>query len=296
MNTKQKTNWWIDLVLFAGFIVTFFMDLTGMELHQWIGILTGILAAYHLLAHLDWVTTITKRIFTKAPGRARAYYFLAGLLLAEFSLIVLTGLVLSTWLNLPLTNYTAWLNIHITFSIAALMTVLLKLILYWRWIAKIARSIFARPAAAPSGNLAVQSVKVRSGQVGRREFLKVIGIAGAASVLALSNASKALAETISENREVASVDNTNSSGSAFGTETQSATEAAITQETPAAETAIPTQETAQNSTEAVVQSSDSSAFSGSCTVRCHKGCSYPGHCRKYTDFNDNGLCDLGECM
>jgi hypothetical protein len=31
-------------------------------------------------------------------------------------------------------------------------------------------------------------------------------------------------------------------------------------------------------------------------VRCDRRCSYPGHCRKYTDSNGNGRCDLGECL
>ncbi|QRN84136.1 hypothetical protein JR338_05190 [Chloroflexota bacterium] len=33
-----------------------------------------------------------------------------------------------------------------------------------------------------------------------------------------------------------------------------------------------------------------------CTVQCARGCSYPSHCRRYTDANGNGLCDLGECL
>jgi hypothetical protein len=33
-----------------------------------------------------------------------------------------------------------------------------------------------------------------------------------------------------------------------------------------------------------------------CTVRCPNGCSYPGRCRRYSDGNKNGLCDLGECL
>jgi hypothetical protein len=33
-----------------------------------------------------------------------------------------------------------------------------------------------------------------------------------------------------------------------------------------------------------------------CTKRCPRGCSYPGHCRRYTDSNNNGYCDLGECL
>lgn len=27
---------------------------------------------------------------------------------------------------------------------------------------------------------------------------------------------------------------------------------------------------------------------------CNRDCSYPGHCRRYTDQNNNGRCDLGE--
>lgn len=34
MDPEQKTNWWIDLAPFAGLIVTFFRDQTGIELHQ----------------------------------------------------------------------------------------------------------------------------------------------------------------------------------------------------------------------------------------------------------------------
>ncbi len=33
-----------------------------------------------------------------------------------------------------------------------------------------------------------------------------------------------------------------------------------------------------------------------CVVRCPNGCSYPGRCRRYIDGNNNGKCDLGECL
>ena len=66
MNTKQKTNWWIDTVLFIGFITTFFLDLTGVEAHQWIGILSGALAAYHLLIKR---TRGTRFLFGMRPRR-----------------------------------------------------------------------------------------------------------------------------------------------------------------------------------------------------------------------------------
>ncbi len=42
MNKKQIHYWWIDAFLLAVFIAAFFLNLTGLELHQWIGIVGGI--------------------------------------------------------------------------------------------------------------------------------------------------------------------------------------------------------------------------------------------------------------
>jgi hypothetical protein len=103
--------------------------------------------------------------------------------------------------------------------------------------------------------------------MGRREFLQVMGIAGAVSFLALSNASRGLAET--------------------GATTDAATTEVDTTENLDAQTVPTTVDESIPST--------SSSSSSSCTVRCRKACSYPGHCHRYVDANDNGRCDLGEC-
>jgi len=262
MNTEQKTNWWIDFTLFAGFITTFFLDLTGVTAHQWIGILCGVLVVYHLFLHLDWVGVVSKRFFGKASGQARTYYVLDVLLLLGFALIGVTGLVISTWLNLSLSNFTTWLNIHITISIATLVTLLWKLAFHWRWIVRTTRKIWAEPMTSPAQNVVVQSAKISSGRMGRREFLQVMGVVGAASFLALANASKGLAENVTT------------------------TESTVTEE-------VDTQTTSN----AVISSNQSSSSSSnsSCTVRCQKACSYPGHCHRYVDTNNNNRCDLGEC-
>jgi hypothetical protein len=54
----------------------------------------------------------------------------------------------------------------------------------------------------------------------------------------------------------------------------------------AAPTTVPTQ--------ASVAASQNTA--ATCSVRCRRGCSFPGHCRRYIDSNGNGKCDLGECL
>jgi hypothetical protein len=257
MNTKQTSKLWVDITLFAGFIVAFFLDLTGVALHQWIGMLGGALAGYHLIVQWDWVEAVNRRFFGRTSGRARLYYLMDGMILIGFASIIGTGLLISTWLNLSLTYSEAWRVLHILASIATLLVVLVKLSLHWRWIALAARCAFARPVPAQSSPVPQRRMPASRG-ISRGEFIGVMGVVSLASFLALINASQGLANVQSPESD------------------------------------------ASSSSTSVQTGSSSSAFSSSetssCMVRCGRGCSYPGHCRRYTDGNNNGLCDYGECL
>jgi hypothetical protein len=257
MNTGQKTKWWVDAALFSGFIIAFFLDLTGTGLHQWIGIAGVALAAYHLVTHWSWVRAVSQRFFGRTSGRARLYYLIDAAIFVGFAAIVSTGLVISTWLSLSLTNYAAWLAVHIASSITTLLLVLLKLGLHWRWIAIATRNSLSQPAVAQRRPIPVQqSVGVK--RVSRREFMEVMGVTGVASLFALTGATSGLKNL------------------------QSAAETASAQTVTSSSTL--------NSTSA------NSSTSSACVVRCNRGCSYPGHCGRYTDANNNNRCDFGECM
>jgi hypothetical protein len=91
----------------------------------------------------------------------------------------------------------------------------------------------------------------------------MMGIVGTASFLALISASKSLAESTA------------------------ATAAATTAE-------VDTQNVADTDSNANLSTSSSS--SSSCAVLCHRGCSSPGHCRRYVDTSNNNRCDLSECI
>lgn len=68
---KQKSNWFVDGILFTGFLIAFFLDLTGVPLHQWLGIFIGTFCSYHLLAHWTWVKAVTRCYFGSTSGQAR---------------------------------------------------------------------------------------------------------------------------------------------------------------------------------------------------------------------------------
>jgi hypothetical protein len=262
---QQKSNWILDALLFIGLLVAFAMDWTGLPMHQWIGVFGGLLATYHLILHWDWATSVTMRFFGKTSHQARTYYLLDAAIMIGFYLIVITGIVISTWLNLALTNYTAWVDFHITTSILTLILVVLKISLHSRWIVRVARQSIFRPVPQPAPVIrtapvlkSVPAPVSASGMMTRRDFLKLMGIVGVASLAAVSF-------TFNNNQEAQ------------------------------AGTAVTDSSVSQSASQAYPSSSTTTTTTASCAVQCNKRCSFPGNCHRYQDTNGNNRCDFGEC-
>jgi len=276
---KQFLNYAIDALLLVGFLVAFFLDLTGLDGHQLLGTAIFIFSAYHLILHWDWVISVTRRLFEKVAPLAKAYYLLDAVLLVGLFLITETGIVISSWLKLELANYTLWLDLHILVSIATLVALVLKIGLHWKWIVNTTRRIFARPQIRlpQAGMPRAQPVLVKVNS-SRREFVALMGVVGAASVIASANGLQSLTSAQSQ------MDLSTQVGASFSP------------------TAAPQASSSSKSGSALQAAPNSSAPSSSgstttaCRVRCSKGCSYPGRCRRYVDANSNKKCDLGECL
>ena len=238
------------------------LDLTGLVLHQWLGLAVGLLAVYHLLAHWGWVKAVSQRLLERTSAQAQLYYLVDAGLLTGFSLVVISGLVVSTWLDLSLANYAYWRNLHEIVTLLTLGLIVVKVGVHGRWIVKIGRKVFqSEHQRTASPTVAVRPAPA-SNSLDRGDFLRLMGIVSAAALLATVSALR---------EEEASI------------ESASASQAEIEEE-------IPAQVSSRSGA-----SSGSSSSSG-CSVRCTRGCSYPGHCRKYVDANNNNRCDLGECM
>ena len=136
---KQKHNWLIDAALFLAFLLSFWLELTGVEVHQWLGVAIGVVAGYHLVTHWTWVKSVTDRFFKQTSRQARLYYVIDATVLIGLATISVTGLVISTWLDLALANFSAWKTIHVIASLSTLTAVVVKLGLHWRWIVATAR-------------------------------------------------------------------------------------------------------------------------------------------------------------
>jgi hypothetical protein len=248
---KMKTNksiwkWVINLVLWVGFIIAFFLDLTGLDVHQWLGLALGALAGYHLVQHWKWVQAVNNRFFTSTSRQARGYFLIDAAILTGFVLIVGSGVLISSWLSLANTAFLV--NLHVTSSILTLLLVVIKLGLHWRVIIQTVQKYYITPLVTRQPALAPAPVSAR---ITRRSFLTLMGIVGVAAGAAITN---------------------------------------VNADTPSAAAAPAATQTSTQSQTATTNTSASA-----CVLRCNKGCSYPGRCRRYTDTNQNGKCDLGEC-
>jgi hypothetical protein len=259
-NNTHKKNWFIDVGLFIGFWVASMLDLTGLAVHQWLGLGVTILAGYHLVKHWTWVKSVTSRLFGGTSDQARRFYLIDTGLMIGFSMILLTGLVISTWFDLSLANDAAWRNIHVTVTILTMILIVLKIGAHWRWVVREGQRILSL-APRSSAKLPNQVGRPQTSRLARREFLTLMGIV---SVAALIPVHSALVNRASSDIDAAGVQAEKQD--LLATQLSSAS----------------------------VAGSENTA-SSSCVVRCPRGCSFPGRCRRYVDTNQNERCDLGEC-
>jgi hypothetical protein len=289
----QKHNWLIDIAIMTGFLLSFFLNVTGLLLHQWLGVGVTVLMLVHLYLHWDWVTAVFKRIFGKTSGRARIYLLLDAVIMLGVVVILETGLAISTWLNLDFNNFSTWVDIHVYSSLITLGLVVIKVGLHWRWIVATAGKIFARkprirlqqplrPVPVPV------SVPALTRNVNRRQFLVLMGVVGTASVVAASNVLSRVKTVQSAALASASTPAT----SPAQAETQLAQVQGISSSATQG-TATHTNATATPVPQVAYNNPSQSTI---CQVRCPRGCSYPGQCRRYIDTNQNKKCDLGECI
>jgi hypothetical protein len=237
------------------------------------------------LMHWNWVRTVTERFFNHCSAQARSNYILDVLLFAGLSVILFTGLVISSWFNLAATSYGFWRLIHVAASVVSMITLVVKLALHWKYIAAVFKPV--RPAQTSISNQAINSGRNMDPKlVSRREALRVIGTVSVLGVVSILKASSAL-RTV----EAAALPEPTLNTQAY----TPVNSAVSSQPTATPTTAVQPTASAQNA-QAPSVSQASNPADENCVVRCNKGCSFPGRCRRYTDANNNQRCDLGECL
>ncbi|MBK8905831.1 MAG: DUF4405 domain-containing protein [Anaerolineaceae bacterium] len=141
--TRQKLsetarNLFVDLAIAIGFLITLQPHFTGMILHEWLGISLGGAFLLHILLHWRWLYATTSRFFTKLARQSRVNFVLNLVLLIDFTIVTLSGILISEevlpLLGLQGSHDMAWRLLHTISAELSVWLVGLHIALHWKWV------------------------------------------------------------------------------------------------------------------------------------------------------------------
>ncbi|MHC1719656.1 MAG: DUF4405 domain-containing protein [Clostridiaceae bacterium] len=141
MNKKFKIKMVIDLIMLILWIVLMDLNLTGVFVHEYLGIGIIALIIIHNLLNLRWIAGVISN-FKKSPGKVK--FVLNLVLMALTVLIGVSGVMISTDIlpTLSRANISVWQYIHKTASYGGMLLISVHIGLHWSMIAGALKKAF----------------------------------------------------------------------------------------------------------------------------------------------------------
>ena len=136
---RRSLRWFVvDVALFAAFVAVLDVPLTGIAVHEWLGIAMGVGVVVHLVQHTSWIVTTTRRLFGTCSFRNRLNYLMMLALHASFLAVIVSGLVISEaalpFLGITIDPAAFWLWLHLASVGWVLWLTALHLALHSSWV------------------------------------------------------------------------------------------------------------------------------------------------------------------
>lgn len=133
----------MPLLQSPNFLLVVNVPLTGLTLHDWLGILVGIGFIIHLQQHGEWIATTTRRFMSASSFQNRVNYLLMAGLFVGFATIIVSGLLISEvalpWIGFTPGGGTFWLWIHLASVGWVIWLTAIHIAMNWRWIGRSVR-------------------------------------------------------------------------------------------------------------------------------------------------------------
>ena len=163
----------LDSALTMLTLVLLSVVLTGVALHEWLGVVLIVLLVVHLLLSWSWITATLRRFFAPLAPLVRINAVL-NLLLFVVSVVVLASGLLISVVALPFFGVhpfpTMFLRLlHLVSADVLLIVVALHLGLNWKWVAAALRKQLVAPVITRAGRLALAARAISLQIVSRAE-------------------------------------------------------------------------------------------------------------------------------
>lgn len=140
----------VDVFLGVGFLLLMSPVLTGLPLHEWLGLGLLALVLVHLLAQWDWTHASTRQFVRRLSGRLRFTYLLNWMLFVSLCVAMLSGIMISE-VALPALGLGslrpagpaagAWRMVHTLSANGLIVVAGIHVGLNWRWVLGAVREI-----------------------------------------------------------------------------------------------------------------------------------------------------------
>jgi len=149
---SSKTNLWIDLGIFAAFLVAFEPRFTGVSVHEWLSLALAAVIVVHMLLHWKWIVAVLTRFFRRPLHVSRVKFVVDFLMFVAVVGVMLSGLLISRSV-LPAFGISAaegqdWRGVHSLTANLSLVLVGLHFALNWNWVV----GMFSRYIVSPLRN------------------------------------------------------------------------------------------------------------------------------------------------
>lgn len=156
----------IDCVITVAFLALLSIPLTGLKVHEWLGIALICGIVVHLLLNWAWIVATTRRFLRALPDQVRINYLLNVALFIVMTIVISSGLMISE-VALPFLGIHPMRNmflsmLHLVSADALLLVVGLHLGMNWRWVVSAIRRQIVVPSYARRKRISVGSSLLRS--------------------------------------------------------------------------------------------------------------------------------------
>lgn len=137
MDKKTLRNLILDISVFVLYVIVATPAMTGIAVHEWLGVGIYLVLFVHVLFHMDWVIKTTKRVFSHPTFSQVFNYIIDVLLFLTLTLVVISGILISgdflRAFGLYANGYYFWDPIH-AFSAKLLLALLVvHIVAHLQW-------------------------------------------------------------------------------------------------------------------------------------------------------------------